>query len=132
MLEETTGNTLKNIAGKSANIPFHKPDAEFDEGQLRDEILKYDGNLFLYKNYGQNSWEDIKRCIRFWVIEHGVKFLFIDNITALVSHLTATEINTEVAKIGVELSGLCNELGCTAFIFSHLNPPKNGAPHEEG
>lgn len=132
MLEETTGNTLKNIAGKSANIPFHKPDAEFDEDQLRDEILKYDGNLFLYKNYGQNSWEDIKRCIRFWVIEHGVKFLFIDNVTALVSHLTATEINSEVAKIGVELSGLCNELGCTAFIFSHLNPPKNGAPHEEG
>lgn len=132
MLEETPGNTLKNIAGKSANIPFHRPDAEFDPDLLRNEILKYDGSLFLYKNFGQNDWEDIKRCIRFWVVEHGVKFIFLDNITALVSHLTATEINTEVAKISVELAGLCNELEFTCFIFSHLNPPKGGAPHEEG
>lgn len=132
MLEETTGNTLKNIAGKSANVPFHRPDAEFDPDLLRSEILKYDGKLFLYKNFGQNDWEDIKRCMRFWVVEHNVKFIFLDNITALVSHLTATEINTEVARIAVELAGMCNELNFTCFIFSHLNPPKGGAPHEEG
>ncbi|MGL5567541.1 MAG: toprim domain-containing protein, partial [Plesiomonas sp.] len=77
MLEETPGNTLKNIAGKSANIAFHRPDAEFDEELLRNEILKYDGMLHLYKNFGQNDWEDIKRCMRFWVVEHGVKFIFL-------------------------------------------------------
>ena len=80
----------------------------------------------------QNDWNDIKQCIRFWVVEHGVKFIFLDNITALVSHLTATEINTEVASIAVELAGMCNELNFTCFVFSHLNPPKGGAPHEEG
>lgn len=132
MLEETTGNTLKNIAGKSAEIPFHRPDAEFDPELLKSEILKYDGMLHLYRNFGQNDWDDIKRCMRFWVVEHGVKFIFLDNITALVSHLTATEINTEVAKIAVELAGMCNELNFTCFVFSHLNPPKGGAPHEEG
>lgn len=132
MLEETVGNTIKNVAGKSANIPFHRPDAEFDPELLKSEALKYDGYLFLYRNYGQNDWEDIKRCMRFWVVEHGVKFIFLDNITALVSHLSATEINTEVAKIAVELAGLCNELDFTCFVFSHLNPPKGGAPHEEG
>ncbi|WAX14208.1 DNA primase/helicase [Escherichia phage ECO319P1] len=132
MLEETVGNTIKNIAGKSANIPFHRPDAEFDPELLKSEALKYDGHLFLYRNFGQNDWEDIKRCMRFWVVEHGVKFIFLDNITALVSHLTATEINTEVAKIAVELAGMCNELDFTCFVFSHLNPPKGGAPHEEG
>ena len=132
MLEETVGNTIKNIAGKSANIPFHRPDIEFDIELLKSEALKYDGQLFLYRNYGQNDWEDIKRCMRFWVVEHGVKFVFLDNITALVSHLSATEINTEVAKIAVELAGLCNELNFTCFVFSHLNPPKSGAPHEEG
>lgn len=132
MLEETVGNTIKNIAGKSANIPFHRPDVEFDMDILKSEAMKYDGQLFLYRNYGQNDWEDIKRCMRFWVVEHGVKFIFLDNITALVSHLSATEINTEVAKISVELAGLCNELEFTCFVFSHLNPPKAGAPHEEG
>ncbi|MGL5013683.1 MAG: hypothetical protein ACRC6V_05245, partial [Bacteroidales bacterium] len=48
------------------------------------------------------------------------------------SHLTATEINTEVSKIAVGLAGICNELGITTFVFSHLNPPKGGSPHEEG
>ena len=132
MLEETTGNTLKNIAGKSANIPFHRPDAEFDPELLKSEILKYDGQLHLYRNFGQNDWDDIKRCMRFWVVEHGVKFIFLDNITAMVSHLSATEINTEVGRISMELAGLCNELNFTCFIFSHLNPPKTGKPHEEG
>lgn len=132
MLEETAGNTLKNIAGKSAGIPFHRPDAEFDPDLLRSEILKFDGSLFLYRNFGQNDWSDIKQCIRFWVVEQGVKFIFLDNITALVSHLTATEINTEVATIAAELSGMCNELNFTCFVFSHLNPPKAGAPHENG
>ncbi|QQK87958.1 putative DNA primase/helicase [Salmonella phage pSal-SNUABM-01] len=132
MLEETVGNTIKNIAGKSANIPFHRPDVDFDPDLLKNEAMKYDGQLFLYRNFGQNDWEDIKRCMRFWVVEHGVKFIFLDNITALVSHLSATEINTEVARIAVELAGLCNELNFTCFVFSHLNPPKTGAPHEEG
>lgn len=53
MLEETVGNTIKNVAGKSAGITFHKPDAEFDMDLLRREALKYDGKLFLYKNFGQ-------------------------------------------------------------------------------
>lgn len=132
MLEETVGNTIKNIAGKSAGITFHRPDVDFDPELLRQEALKYDGKLFLYKNFGQNDWEDIKRCIRFWVVEHGVKVIFLDNVTCLVSHLTATEINSEISTIGAELAAMCNELGFTAFVFSHLNPPKTGAPHEEG
>lgn len=132
MLEETVGNTIKNVAGKSAGITFHKPDAEFDPDLLRREAMKYDGKLFLYKNFGQNDWADIKQCIRFWVVEHGVKVIFLDNITCMVSHLTATEINSEISTIGAELAGMCQELNFTCFVFSHLNPPKNGAPHEEG
>ncbi|MFW3388124.1 UNVERIFIED_CONTAM: hypothetical protein RF648_19230, partial [Kocuria sp. CPCC 205274] len=63
---------------------------------------------------------------------HGVKVIFLDNVTCLVSHLTATEINSEISTIGSELAAMCNELGFTCFVFSHLNPPKTGAPHEEG
>lgn len=132
MLEETAGATIKNIAGKSANTPFHLPDAEFDPELLRSEAMKYQGKLHLYKNFGQNDWEDIKQCIRFWVIEHGTKFIFLDNITCLVSHLTPSEINTEVARIASELAGMCNELNFTCFVFSHLNPPSGGPSHEDG
>ncbi len=78
MLEETVGNTLKNVAGKSANVPFHRPDMEFDPEFLTREVLKYDGKLFLYNNFGMNEWEDIKKVMRFWVVEHGVKWVVLD------------------------------------------------------
>lgn len=132
MLEETVGNSLKNIAGKSANIPFHLPDLDYDPQVLRDEAMKYNGKLFLYQNFGSNEWADIKQCIRFWVIENQCKFIFLDNITCLVSHLTPSEINTEVSRIASELSNMCNELNFTCYVFSHLNPPQSGASHEDG
>lgn len=132
MLEETVGNTIKNIAGKSAGIPFHRPDVDYDPDLLRNEAMKYDGKLHLYRNFGQNDWDDIKQCIRFWVVEHGVKIIFLDNITCMVAHLTPSEINTEISRIASELAGLTNELEFTVFVFSHLNAPSGGAPHEEG
>lgn len=131
-LEEKVGMSVKNIAGKSASIPFHRPDVDYDDDVLREEALRYADKFFLYDNYGQNDWSDIKQCIRFWVVENGCKFIILDNITALVSHLTPSEINTEISKIASELAGMCQELNFTAFVLSHLNAPTSGAPHEEG
>ncbi|WPH64711.1 DNA primase/helicase [Vibrio phage vB_VpaP_SJSY21] len=132
MLEESVGMSLKNIAGKSANIPFHLPDMEYDPEILKNEALKYDGKLWLYNNFGTNDWENIKQCIRYWVVENGCKLILLDNITALVAHLTPSEVNTEVSKIAAELAGMCQELEFTVMVFSHLNPASSGAPHEEG
>lgn len=131
-LEEKVGMSIKNIAGKAASIPFHRPDIEYDEGILREHALMFADKFFLYDNFGQNDWEDIKQCIRFWVIENDCKFIILDNITALVSHLTPSEVNTEISKIASELAGMCQELGFTAFVLSHLNAPSSGDPHEEG
>lgn len=131
-LEERVGTTIKNIAGKAASIPFHRPDVEYDEDVLRNEALRYADKFFLYDNFGQNDWSDIKQCIRFWVVENQCKYIILDNITALVSHLTPSEINTEISKIASELSGMCQELNFTAFVLSHLNAPTSGNPHEEG
>lgn len=131
-LEEKVGMSVKNIAGKSASIPFHRPDVEYDDDVLRTEALRYADKFFLYDNFGQNDWSDIRQVIRFWVVENGCKFIILDNITALVSHLTPSEINTEISKIASELAGMCQELNFTAFVLSHLNAPSGGASHEEG
>ena len=132
MLEETVGMSLKNISGKSACIPFHLPDLDYDPDVLRKEAMKYNGRLWLYNNFGTNSWENIKQCIRYWVVQNDCKVIMLDNITALVSHLTPAEINSEVGKIASELAGMCQELDFSCMVFSHLNPPQSGAPHEEG
>ena len=133
LLEETNGNTLKNIAAKIAGVPFHRPDIPFDRDRFMDvyeRILKE--QLFLWSNKGQNDWDKIKQSIRYWAVGHGCKSLFIDNLTSLVNHLSPTEQNTEIAKIATESAGLADELGIRIFMFSHLNPPKGGKTHEEG
>lgn len=132
MLEETVGNTIKNISGKVANIPFHRPDIEYDEQTLKDVAMSFGDNVALWQNKGQNSWENIKACMRFWAVVEGRKVMILDNITALTAHLSPSEINTEISKIASELAGLCDELDVVCFVFSHLNPPSGGKPHEEG
>lgn len=51
-LEERVGMSIKNIAGKSASIPFHRPDVDYDDNQLREEALKFADKFFLYDNFG--------------------------------------------------------------------------------
>lgn len=133
LLEETNGNTLKNIAAKIAGVPFHRPDIPFQRDVFMDvyeRLLRE--QLFLWKNKGQNDWDNIVQAMRYWAVAFGVKSMFVDNMTALVNHLSPTEQNTEIAKIATQSAGLADELGIRIFMFSHLNPPKGGKTHEEG
>jgi twinkle protein len=124
--------SLKNIAGKVAKKAFHRPDLEWDERLFRDAAGKLQGKLHLWRNKGQNDWDNIKECIRYWAIVEEVKAVFLDNITALTNHLSPSEQNTEIARIATELAGLADELNIRIFVFSHLNPPKGSTSHEEG
>jgi twinkle protein len=133
LLEETNGNTLKNIAAKIAGVPFHRPDVPFQRDVFMDvyeRLLKE--QLYLWRNKGQNDWDNIVQAIRYWAVAFGVKSMFVDNMTALVNHLSPTEQNTEIAKIATQSAGLADELGIRIYMFSHLNPPKGGKTHEEG
>lgn len=133
LLEETNGNTLKNIAAKIAGVPFHRPDVPFDRDRFMDVYERILAEqLFLWNNKGQNDWENLKGAFRYWAVAHGCKSIFVDNMTSLVNHLSPTEQNTEIAKIATECAGLADELGVRIFMFSHLNPPKGGKTHEEG
>jgi twinkle protein len=132
LLEESAPMSLKNIAGKVARKAFHRPDLEWDETSFKDAVGKLRGKLHLWRNKGQNDWDNIKECIRYWAVVESVKSVFLDNITALTNHLSPSEQNTEIARIATELAGLADELNIRIFVFSHLNPPKGKLSHEEG
>lgn len=133
MLEESPGRTLKGIAGKFVGIPFHKPDAEFTPEQLDAAIDSLDGKVFLYRHdqWG-TGWDSIKTAIRAMVHYGGVKDVFLDNLTVMVSHLSSSEANDEINRIAKEIAQLVQELDITIYGFSHLNPPVSGPPHERG
>lgn len=132
LLEENVNNSLKNIAGKVARKAFHRPDLEWDEVAYNDACDKLEGKLFLWRNKGQNDWENIKECLRYWAVVENCKSIFIDNMTTLTNHLSPSEQNTEIARISTEIAGLADELNIRIFIFSHLNPPGGKLSHEEG
>lgn len=133
MLEQSAGRTIKTIAGKFAGIPFHKPDAVYTEEQLQKAVMDMEGKVFVYRHDIHGSdWESIKPAIRAMVHYGGVRDIFLDNLTVMVAHLTATEANEEINLIAKELSELVHELDITIYGFSHLNPPKTGEPHERG
>lgn len=131
-LEEDGGRTLKGIAGKMDGTMYHRPDATYDEQRLRNALDKLKGKLLLYDHRGVKDWSDIKPAIRYMVVAEGIKDIFIDPITALVAHLSASEANDVLNAMMADVSGLVHELDCSIYLFSHLNLPTSGPPHERG
>lgn len=132
-MEERIGKTLTNFASALSGTPLGKTKT-LEEELLSQIIEEYDlhGMLHLWKNKGENSWDNVAMCIRHYAVVHGIKLAFVDNVTTLVNTLPPTEQNTEIARIATEAHGLADELGITIVIFSHLNPPSSGPSHEEG
>lgn len=132
LLEENNGDTLKNICGKVAGVPFHRPDIPFDRDRFMGAYDHIKDSLFMWSNKGQNDFDALMEAFRFWVVVEGVQHLVLDNVTCLVGHLELTQQNTEIARIAMKLAGLADELGCMIDIYSHLNPPGGNKSHENG
>jgi len=132
MLEEPVGRTLKGIAGKFYGKQFHKPDGNFTQEELKQAIDGLKGKVWMYDHFGTKDWSDIKSAIRYMVVAEGVKDIFLDHMTALVAHVSASEANDLLNTILSEVSGMANELDFSFYYLNHLNPPQNGPPHERG
>ena len=132
MLEQPAGRTLKGIAGKFAGIPFHRPDVEFTQDQLKDAIEALRDKVYVYNNFGVIDWDSVKQAIRYMNVTFGVKDFFIDNMTCFVSHVSSSEANDILNNIMGDMATLALELDISIFYFSHLNAPKTGPSHERG
>lgn len=129
-LEEPPSRSLKAIAGKIRGVPYHRPDIEFEEQDLRDSIMSLDGKVYAYNHFGYKEWANIKADIRV-LRAYGVKYFLIDPLTALVAH--AEDEHKALNEMMEEMASLTQELGITIFYSSHLNPPPRGVKsHEEG
>lgn len=132
MLEEDAGLTLKALAGKMNGKFYHKPDEDYDEDELQQTLLKLQEKLLIYDHHGVKDWADVKAAIRYMVVADGIKYIFLDPLTAMVSHLSASEQNDMLNLMMGELTGMVHELDFSVFYFSHLNIPQSGPPHEQG
>lgn len=129
MLEEPPKHTLKVLAGKVANKRFHIPGAEYEPNELRAAMEPLRDRVYLYDHFGAKDWDVIKAQIAFMVQALGIKFIFLDHLTALVAGVD--DERRALDRIMEEMASLAQRLDCSIFFISHLTTPK-GTPHEEG
>jgi twinkle protein len=130
-LEETPKQTLRSLGGHIIHKPVHLPDCEYDETTLRCAIESLDGLVHMYDHHGYKDWDDIASAIAY-MVHHGVKYIFIDPLSALVAHLSASDANTYLNNAMFTLSKLTQALDFTVFHVNHLNNPDGGKDHGAG
>ena len=123
MLEEAASLTLKQLAGFKCNKRFHIPKHEGEEqgwtvDELRSSLLSLKDKVYLLDHVGSKSWTAIKEKIRYMVSVFGVKFIVLDNLTALVA--TEDDEYKSVNTIMAEMASIVQEFDCTIFFISHL------------
>jgi twinkle protein len=138
MFEQEPQETAIRLCGKAGDKRFHipnNPEVPTDNDWTTEELegafdkLQHDRHVFLYDSFGANDWDDVQETIRFLRHSEGVRYFFIDHITALSEWKTDTR--AELEKMMAEMAGLVKEINSTIFLVSHLATPE-GKSHEEG
>ncbi len=130
-LEEEPEDSLRRMAGHIMGLPLHLPNVAYDPNVLSRVIDTLAGKLFYYDHSGYRDWQDVEEVIRFLAYE-GVKFFFIDPISALHTNLASSETNQFLNKAMFQMSRMIHELDITIFHINHLNNPATGKDHNEG
>ena len=132
-LEESNAMTALSLMSLEVNQPLHLPGYPMDEVKKKEvyDDLFGAGNVYLFNHFGSTNFEEIKLRLRFLAVSCGIKYIFLDHVTALTSGGQQADERKEIDKIMTELASLVRELGITLFMISHLTTPEKGA-HEEG
>lgn len=128
MLEQQPTETVTRIAGKLAGERFHIPDGTWTKEERNTWVLKLDGWVTLYDNFGHTEWETVAQKVRFMAISEGIRIFYIDHLTAMAD--TADE-RASLEQIMKEMASLAKELKVIIHFISHLATPE-GKSHEEG
>lgn len=132
-LEENPVKTAKKIAGKYMKRQFTKPKeiGGWTTEELHTGLEQVRGKLQMYSSKGVRDYEEILNTIRWWAAS-GIWFFIIDPLTALVAEHDSSTANDMLNDFMSRATGLCQELDVTMFMYTHVNPVKNGKPHDEG
>lgn len=130
-LEQAVTETALRIAAKAAKTPLHIPDC-WDEKKFDaawEKLNKGPAKVYLYDSFGANEWEAIKGKIEFLAHAEGVRWFYLDHLTALAA--AAEDERVALEQIMADMGALVKRLNITIHLVSHLATPEKGS-HEEG
>jgi twinkle protein len=122
--EETNKETALHLMGTHVGKPYHLPDTEKAEGELRsvyDEVINTERLLF-YDHFGSNEIDVILNKIRHMAVM-GCKYIFVDHLSIIVSDQSGDE-RKDLDEISTKLKMLTVELNIGILCIIHTN--RNG------
>lgn len=129
-IEEGAEHGLRKLIGSCMNKPIHRPDCDYDIDEAR-RIGESFSHLAHFYGGDSENWEEVISGIRYFASK-GIRFFFIDPLSALVEHLSASDANTELGKIMRAMRKFRKHQNLTFFHSNHLNNPISGKEHGEG
>lgn len=134
LLEEAPARTIRILGGKRINKPVHRPDCNYSQEELQRAIdeLRLPNKVYIFDHRGERNWKTIYNQCRHLISVHGISDIFIDPLTAVISH----EENTDrtLHAIMDDMSRLTHDpYNASLYFSSHLNEPsRDRTSHEEG
>lgn len=120
-LEEPNHDTALGLLSIQNSKPYHLPDTERTEEELKDawdKVLNNSRAVF-YDHFGSNDIEDVLAKVRFMSVM-GCKYIFIDHLSIIVSDQSGDE-RKQLDEISTKLKMLTMELNIAVFCVIHTN-----------
>lgn len=127
--EEENKKSYKMILNKVGKTVFTDPDRPFDYDRYDEAGVKTKDKLYLLNLYQHVGWETLRDDI-VSAAALGVKAVFIDPITNLVSGIDSGTANTVLEGIAKEAAALALDLNIVIFFFCHLKAPEGTISQE--
>lgn len=130
-LEQDPVETVRRIAGKHVGKILHIPDPSITPEDRRTaiEAVQGSGRFFMYDSWGVADWDAIESKIEYLSLSEGVKFFYVDHLTALAA--MEDDEKKAIEQIMARAAGMANKLNIVLLFVSHLATPE-GKSHEEG
>lgn len=120
-LEEPNGDTALGLISIHNNTPYHLPDVERPEADLRrayDELVNHD-RLVIWDHFGSNAVDRVIDKVRH-MAALGCKYIVIDHLSIIVSDQSGDE-RKQLDEIATKLKTLTMELDIAVIAVIHTN-----------
>lgn len=131
-MEDDTLETMERLVGVhlSKNVYDDRTLASPEELTAAYDFLE-NRKLYVYDHFGSSEVDNICAKIRYLTKACGVRWVFLDHISILVSGLEGDERRT-IDMAMTKLRTLTQELKIGLFVVVHLRRPQGDKGHEDG
>jgi|TARA_B110000902_G_C14275421_1_gene574716 twinkle protein len=131
--ENPPAKTAKKVASKHHKIDYTRPDAVYNDEDLRRGLMAQQGLVRFYDRRASREWDSVKIALEEMHLLDNINIFIIDPLTAFVSMYTSSEANDALNAIMTEMADLVMKYPITLLCYTHVNPkPKSSTPHEKG